>query len=276
MTTPALGGAHALRRELRTLHAVIHRDLLRMAVRPWNTVMMLLHPLVFLFAFGAGLGSLISPSATGTHYSTYLFPGILVMAVQAPALAVGIRLITDRASGLLREILMTPARRGTLLAGLCAGGTAVATCQGILLLALAGTVHLPYSLLFLVGTLGVLALTAFTLTALTAALAVTMTDVETFHTVLGLVMLPLLFTSGAFFPLSRMPEPLTTLAAANPLAYSVDLLHHVINTHTSPGLVAPGVRWAGWTPPPAAKTALLALTGAAALGLATHRFSRPQ
>jgi ABC-2 type transport system permease protein len=46
-----------------------------------------------------------------------------------------------------------------------------------------------------------------------------------FHLVMNLVLFPLLFMSGAFFPLGDLPFWLKLLAAANPLSYAVDLLH---------------------------------------------------
>ncbi len=83
--------------------------------------MLLLQPVLYLFLLGGGLAALIPHSRLGTGYQTYLFPGMLMMTVQTPAIMVGIRLITDRQSGCLRELLMAPVHRSTLLLGVCAG-----------------------------------------------------------------------------------------------------------------------------------------------------------
>lgn len=97
-----------LRHELRAVHGLVHRDLLRLAGQRAHTALMLLHPVLYLLILGGGLARLIPDSTLGVGYQTYLFPGMLMMTVQTPAILVGIRLITDRQSGYLRELLMAP------------------------------------------------------------------------------------------------------------------------------------------------------------------------
>ncbi|MFB7940906.1 ABC transporter permease [Streptomyces sp. NPDC056049] len=268
--------AGRVRRELRAVHALVHRDLLRLARQRVPTALMLLHPVLYLFILGGGLAALIPAASLGVGYQTYLFPGMLMMTVQTPAIMVGIRLITDRQSGYLRELLMAPVSRTSLLLGSCAGGTLVAAVQGTVLLALAGAVGLPYDPVLLVLLLGGMVLASFALTALSLALAVGLRSPDTFHTLLGVVMMPLLFLSGGFFPLASLPGWAQALAAANPLAYGVDVLRRTIALR-APGQTAAGsVEWAGRQPPLALEAGLLLAVGALALLWAARRFSRPE
>ncbi|NML51825.1 ABC transporter permease [Streptomyces sp. R302] len=288
MTTTATGGrvgidtctgtgtGTGLRRELRAVHALVHRDLLRLACQRIPTALMLLHPVLYLFILGGGLAALIPTTSLGVGYRTYLFPGMLMMTVQTPAIMVGIRLITDRQSGYLRELLMAPVGRTTLLLGSCAGGTLVATVQGAVLLLLAGAVGLPYDPVLLVLLLGGLVLASFAITALSLALAVGLRSPETFHTLLGLVMMPLLFLSGGFFPLTSLPGWAQALAAANPLAYGVDVLRRSIALRAPEQAAADGLAWAGHPPPLLLEAGLLLAAGAAALTWAARRFGRPE
>ncbi|MFG3041390.1 ABC transporter permease [Streptomyces sp. NPDC048330] len=265
-----------LRHELRAVHALIHRDLLRLAGYRTQTALMLLQPALYLLILGGGLAALIPRSQLGVGYQTYLFPGILMMTVQTPAIMVGVRLITDRQSGYLRELLMAPVHRTTLLLGNCAGGTLVATVQGAVLLGLAGAVGLPYDPLLLALLLAAMILASFTITALALALAVSLSRPDLFHTLLGLVMMPLLFLSGGFFPLSSLPGWAHTLAAANPLAYAVDLLRRCIALRVPDQASVSGIEWAGGPPPLLVEAALLLVTGILALLWAARRFSRPE
>ncbi|MER7398537.1 ABC transporter permease [Streptomyces sp. NPDC000151] len=274
MTAGALDPPGALLRELRAVHALVLRDLLRMLGQPLQTVVTLVQPLLFLLLLGGGLAALVPATAVGGDYRTYLFPGVLVMTVQTPAVTVGMRLITDRESGYLRETLMAPVRRSSLLYGSCLGGTAVATAQGAVLLAASGTVGLPYRPLLLLALLATMALTSFVLTALTAALAIGIRSVESFHTLLGLALMPLLFLSGAFFPLTALPGWLTQLTAVNPLAYAVDVLRRSIAQYVPGGLASTGVRWGDWQPPAVLELLALALLGAGGLAWAARRFGR--
>ncbi|MEV0600494.1 ABC transporter permease [Streptomyces sp. NPDC050315] len=274
MTAGALDPPGTLLRELRAVHALVLRDLLRMLGQPVQTVVMLVQPLLFLVLLGGGLAALVPSTAVGGDYRTYLFPGVLVMTVQTPAVTVGIRLITDRESGYLRETLMAPVRRSSLLYGSCLGGTAVATAQGAVLLAASGAVGLPYRPLLLLSLLATMALAAFVITALTAALAIGIRTVEAFHTLLGLALMPLLFLSGAFFPLTALPGWLSQLTAVNPLAYAVDVLRRSIERYVPGGVASSGVRWADWQPPAVLELLVLALLGVGGLAWAARRFGR--
>lgn len=265
-----------LRHELRAVHALVHRDLLRLACQRVPTALMLLHPVLYLFILGGGLAALIPAAALGVGYRTYLFPGMLMMTVQTPAIMVGIRLITDRQSGYLRELLMAPVGRATLLLGSCAGGTLVATVQGAVLLLLAGAVGLPYDPVLLALLLGGMLLASFAVTALSLALAVGLRAPETFHTLLGLVMMPLLFLSGGFFPLTSLPGWAQALAAANPLAYGVDVLRRSIALRAPDQAAADGLAWAGHQPPLLLEAGLLLAVGVTALLWAARRFGRPE
>ncbi|MEZ7003168.1 ABC transporter permease [Streptomyces sp. AD55] len=265
-----------MRRELRAVHALVHRDLLRLSCQHTHTALMLIQPVLYLFVLGGGLAALIPESRLGVGYQAYLFPGMLMMTVQTPAIMVGIRLITDRQSGYLRELLMAPVRRSTLLLGNCAGGTLVAAVQGAVLLALAGAVGLPYDPVLLALLLAGMVLASFTITALSLALAVTLGRPEVFHMLLGLVMMPLLFLSGGFFPLHALPGWAQTLAAFNPLAYGVDLLRRSIELRVPDHVAATGIAWFGRQPPLPLEAAALLATGAVALLWAAHRFGRPE
>ncbi|MEU3605417.1 ABC transporter permease [Streptomyces sp. NPDC035033] len=270
------GRASRLRRELRAVHALVHRDLLRLARQRTSTALMLLQPVLYLFILGGGLAALIPAGALGVGYRTYLFPGMLMMTVQAPAIMVGVRLITDRQSGYLRELLMAPVGRATLLLGSCAGGTLVATVQGAVLLGLAGAVGLPYDPVLLALLLGGMVLVSFAITALSLALALGLRAPEAFHTLLGLVMMPLLFLSGGFFPLASLPGWTQALAAVNPLAYGVDVLRRSIALRVPGHEAAGGVEWSGGRPPLPLEAGVLLACGVLALLWAARRFSRPE
>ncbi|MFE9413397.1 ABC transporter permease [Streptomyces sp. NPDC006704] len=265
-----------LRHEARAIHALVHRDLLRLASQPVHTALMLVQPVIYLFVLGGGLATLIPTASLGVGYQSYLFPGVLMMTVQTPTIMVGIRLITDRQSGYLRELLMAPVRRPTLLLGTCAGGTLVSTAQGAVLLALAGAIGLPYDPVLLLLLIAAMVLCSFTLTALALTLAVSLSRPEIFNMLLGLVMMPLVLFSGGFFPIANLPGWAHTVAAANPLAYGVDLLRRCIALRVPGQASGAGVTWSSFQPPLLVEGTLLLTLGTVALLWAAHVFSRPE
>ena len=170
-------------------------------------------------------------------------------------------------------------RRGALVVGKCAGGASVATLQGVLMLVLAGLVHVPYKPLLLVILLAEMALTAFVMTAMGVLVASRIQQVESFQVVMQFLVLPMFFLSGAVFPLDRLPKWLTALTKIDPLTYAVDPMRRAVFAHTSlPAPVrqalSPGVSWNGWRLPTLAELAMVATLAALMLGVAVVQFSR--
>ncbi|MCF2436417.1 ABC transporter permease [Streptomyces thinghirensis] len=182
--------------ELAALRALVRRGTTRLVASPAQAGLTLLNPLLYFVVLGTGLQGMVGSTSGTGDYMTYVYPGILMMAVQMPALNAGMSIVRDRETGLLRAVLVAPVRRDTFLVGKCLGSTATATAQGGLLLAFAPLAGLPYDPLLLLALLGELALVAFTLTALVTLAAVRITRIETFQSALGVTMLPLFFLSG--------------------------------------------------------------------------------
>jgi ABC-2 type transport system permease protein len=219
---------HGFLRESRAAGMVWRRELLHYARNPTRLIMALAQPVVYLLVLGTGIGALLPD---GSEYLTYLFPGVLVMTVQAPAIAIGASIFVDREAGFLREMLVAPVHRTTLLAGRCAGGSTVATCQGVIVLSLAGVAHIPYEPALMIALVAEMALIAFTMTAFVTLLAVAITRTTTFHAALGFTLTPMTFLSGALFPMDGLPGWLTALMAANPLTYLIDPVRQTIETY---------------------------------------------
>ncbi|QQN76423.1 ABC transporter permease [Streptomyces sp. XC 2026] len=264
------------RREVRALRALWWRELLRLANNRVHMVLMLLNPLLFLLVLGTGLGSMLDSGTGDGDYVSYLFPGILLMAVQAPALAAGLSIVRDREVGLLRGVLVAPVRRGTLLIGKCLGSATAAALQGGLLLAFAGFAGLSYHPLLLLALLAELTLIALTMTAFITLASVWITRITTFQSASSLAMLPLFFLSGALFSLDGLPLWLRVLTLLNPLTYAVDALRQTVAHGLPAGTFEPGLDWGGWAPPLGLELAVMSGLGAVALTLAAHRFARAE
>jgi ABC-2 type transport system permease protein len=268
-----------LRAELRAARMVWLRELLHFVRDGAASLIALLQPLLFLFVLGVGLARLLAGTggAAASDYLTFLFPGVLVMAAQPAAISAGASIVWDRQSGFLREMLVSPVRRGTLLVGKCLGGATVATCQSTVVLLGAGLVHVPYRLGLFTLLLAELALTALAMTALGALVAVAITRVRTFSTILGVLMTPLVFLSGLMFPVGAMPGWMAWAALADPLTYAVDAMRQTVVARTRthpPGTLFEPVSWGGWHPPPLVELAVVGALTVVMMAVATRRFSR--
>src|SRR5438105_15468220 len=106
----------------------------------------LIQPVLFLFVLGTGLSTITSGSSSqNVNLRTFMYPGALSMAVLFTAMFSAASIVWDREFGFLREMLVAPISRWSIVVGKCLGGATTASMQGVLILALAGVVGVPYS-----------------------------------------------------------------------------------------------------------------------------------
>ena len=104
------------------MKTVWRRDLIRFAGNRAQVVTWLMQPLLFLFVLGAGLQSLSAASTGGVDLKTFIFPGVLCVAVMFTAMVSAASLVWDRELGFLREMMVAPVSRTSILVGKCLAG----------------------------------------------------------------------------------------------------------------------------------------------------------
>ncbi|MQS37334.1 ABC transporter permease [Streptomyces katsurahamanus] len=253
------------------------REMIRLRHNPVRLAMGMVTPLLFLVVLGTGLEAASSSlgKAQLNDYRAYLFPGTLVMSVQAPAIAVGISLVWDRRLGVLRQMLVAPFPRSSIMFGLALGGATTGGIYGLMVLSVGGIASIQYTPMLLVVLLEVL-LISLMFTALGLLAAVTIRQVETFQIVVNLSMMPLMFFSGAMFPPNGLPGWLDTVVKLNPLTYGVDAVRRTLPGPESLTSEQTRLLLGDWHPPVILELGLLAAITAAALAVATRRFARSQ
>ncbi|GAA4640525.1 hypothetical protein GCM10023196_106380 [Actinoallomurus vinaceus] len=257
--------------ELRAALALWRRETTRYVRNRVHLVLTLLQPMLYLLIIGTGLGTLVS-HAGRSDYRTFLFPGVLLLAVQIAAVGSAGSIVRDREGGFLREMLVAPVHRSTLLLGKCLGAATIAIGQGTAVLVLAPVAGVPYNPLLLATLIFEIAVLALVLTALTALLAVSITNIDTFYATASAIVLPMTFLSGMLFPTTRAPGWLVTLMVINPLLYMTDVLRRTIQAYLPAHTAMPPTH--PWHPPIVAELAAIALVGLIALFQAARRFSR--
>jgi ABC-2 type transport system permease protein len=201
------------------------------------------------------------------------------MAVLFTAIFRAASLVWDRELGFLREMMVAPVSRSSIIVGKCLGGATIAASQGIVVLALAGLVDVPYDPVLILGALGLMLLLALTVTAFGILVAVWIKQAQTFTSVMQMFVMPMFFVSGAFYPVSGLPTWLGVMNRLDPLTYAVDPLRHLVFNHldiseTARRTLDPGVTWWGWHVPPLFEAGMVLALGVAMMGAAIRRFSR--
>jgi ABC-2 type transport system permease protein len=269
------------RSEVRAVQVLWRRDLIRFADDPMRIGTWLIQPLLFLFVLGSGLQTLSGASTHGVNLKTFIFPGILVIALVFSAMFSAASLVWDRELGFMREMMVAPVSRSSIVLGKCLGGTSIAASQGLIVLALAGLVHVPYDPLLLLGIVGLQLLIAFTVTAFGVLVATSIKQAQTFTWVMQLLVMPMYFLSGALYPVSGLPTWLGVLTRLNPLTYAVDPMRRLVFSHldiseAARRTLAPGVTWFGWRVPSLLEAAIVLALGLAMLSVAIFQFTRTE
>ena len=240
--------------EARAIWVVLKREAIRFANDPLRVIVGVLQPILFLFVMGSGLGSLVK---FGPHLNlrTFLYPGAAAMSVLFTAMFSAGSIVWDREFGFLREMLVAPVSRTSLVIGKCLGGALVSSVQGVLMICISGLAGVPYSLPLMFTVLAELLLLALTITAFGLVMAARIRQFQSFMAVTQMLVMPLFFLSGAMYPLSGLPAWLRALTRVDPLTYAVDPVRKVVFEHlhsVPPKLVkelVPGVTWEGWHVP---------------------------
>ncbi|MBV9466021.1 MAG: ABC transporter permease [Solirubrobacterales bacterium] len=267
--------------ELRAIRIVWRRELIRFRADRMRMVTTLVQPLLFLFVLGSGLQRLSSAGTHGVSLKTFIYPGILCIAVMFTAMFSAASIVWDREFGFLREMMVAPVRRSSIVIGKCLGGATVAGIQGVIVICLAGLVHVPYDPVLILGVFGLQLLLAFAITAFGVMVAVRIKQMQSFMGVMQMVVMPMFFTSGALFPASGLPGWLTVLNRLDPLTYAVDPMRRLVFSHLTISPAArraldPGITWWGWHVPALLEAGVIVALGLVMLTVAIWEFSRTE
>jgi ABC-2 type transport system permease protein len=274
--------ARGLRHDLHAVGIVWRRELIRFRGDRLRAVTSLIQPVLFLFILGTGLGSLAGRSLPpGIDFKTFIYPGVLAMSVLFTAIFSAASIVWDREFGFLREIMVAPVSRASIVVGKCLGGATIATFQGVIFLILAGFAGVPYNPLLFLTLIGELLLLAFTITAFGVMMAARIKQFQAFMAVTQMLTMPLFFLSGALYPLSGLPAWLSVLTRIDPLTYVVGPMRHAVFSHlTMPALfsshLSPAITWDGWAVPLGLSVGLVAIMGLAMMGIAIAEFSKTE
>src|ERR1700733_7805999 len=181
----------SLASELREIKIVWRRELIRYRSDRLRMITTLVQPLLFLFVLGSGLQQLSSASTHGVDLKTFIYPGILCISVMFTAMFSAASIVWDREFGFLREMMVAPVRRSSIVIGKVLGGATVASFQGVILLALAWAVHVPYSVTLVLGIFALQLLLAFSITAFGVMIAARITQIQSFMGVMQLIVTPM-------------------------------------------------------------------------------------
>jgi len=183
----------------------------------------LIIPILFLVFLGMGLNNLITGLGQDVEYINFLVPGIIGMSMIFTSMFAGMSVLWDRQFGFLKEIMVAPVSRVSIVLGRILGSSTTSIIQGILVLLLAIVMgFVSINIFSFMLSIVFMLFIAVTFIGLGLIFASKMRDMQGFGLIMNFIMFPLLFLSGALFPLENLPGWIKIITYIDPLTYGVD------------------------------------------------------
>ena len=192
-------------------------------------------PVLFLLIFGGGLSgtmeSLVMSGMEGEgnfQYVKFVFPGIVAMTILMTAVFSSLSIIQDKEFGYMKEIMVSPISRVYIALGKMLGASTVAFIQGVMMFLLIPFLGIRYDFINLIKVLPFMFLLACTLASVGLLIASLLKSTQGFQLIVQIIVMPMVFLSGALFPVSNMPGWMDIIVKLNPITYGVDIMKKVM------------------------------------------------
>ena len=216
----------------------------------FSTIQPLMQLILFVFVFGS-----IANIGTGESYRDFVVPAVLVQAIAFAAMGSGVGIAYDLQSGMIDRFRSLPIARSAFLVGRTLSDSFRLGLQSLLLVACSLVIGFRFhnGLLSAVGMVIVIVLFGMALTAFSAWVGLAVKDPETVQPAVFIPVLPLVFTSSAFAPVSKLPGWMQAVAKVNPVTAAIDAarglalgdaaLYKVSNIHLDTALWHFAISW---------------------------------
>ncbi len=201
----------------------------------------IIQPLVYFLALGYGFNSIFQKAGRGS-YVQFIVPGVIAQTILFTSIFWGANIIFDKQFGFLKETLVAPVSRTTIMLGGALGGATIGVIQGValFLIALAFGFH-PYNWPMIPLTVIFMAILSLAMVSFSSAIGATVNDMPSFMAMTNFLVVPLFFLSGSMYPLDNIPGVMKIIATINPLSYAVDAMRSTLINQSHFGLVTDSI-----------------------------------
>ena len=212
---------------VRALGTIIRRRLSITVRTPRSLVLPLVAPVLFALVIAPALANTIHPGPGQTAYMTFVALSTAGLLIPLNCLFSGLGVIIDRQQGAMRELLVAPIRRSTIVFGNLAAVLALTAVQVAVLVGLSAARGAHYTtgsrtLWFLAAAVVFIVL----MYGLAEILTVRLPNAEEYiGAVPALAIVPFFF-AGSLFPLTALPGWLAAVAKVLPLTHALALFRY--------------------------------------------------
>jgi ABC-2 type transport system permease protein len=220
--------------------AVAQVEFIKLLRDPTEMFTRAVQPALWLVVFGQVLAHARGIYSGEVGYLAFITPGILAQSVLFSAIFYGIAVIWERDLGVVHKLLVSPARRSSLVFGKAVSAGFRGTVQAFVIyaIALALRITIRHDPEAIAGVLVSVILGSGIFSTFSLIIACLVKTRERFMGIGQVLTMPMFFASNAIYPLDLMPGWLRRIAAVNPLTYLVDALRQfmlpgIVTTHSA-------------------------------------------
>jgi ABC-2 type transport system permease protein len=215
-----------MKRLFRESAAIVEVELVKLFRDPTEIISRAIQPVLWLVVFGQVLAQVRGIHTGRLSYLAFITPGILAQSVLFSSIFYGIAVIWERDLGVVHKLLVSPARRSSLVFGkaVAAGFRGILQASVIYLIAFIMHVSLRLDPLAILAVLASVMLGSGIFATFSLIIACIVKTRERFMGIGQLLTMPMFFASNAIYPLDIMPAWLRVIAQINPLTYLIDAL----------------------------------------------------
>ena len=226
------------------IYTIWRREIIKFSRTRSRIVSSVVMPIVWLTFIGVGFSS--SVQLPGVEYMDFLAPGIVGMIILFTSIFSGVSVIWDRQFGFLKEILVAPVSRISIVLGKTMGGATVAVIHGAIMLAISSAMGLiPFDSNF-AAAFGFMGLTSVCFVSIGLIIATQMRSMEGFQTIMSFLIMPIFFLSGALFPIENTPGWMQLASYFDPLTYGIDGIRNSLGIQGNVPIIANGLVLTGF------------------------------
>lgn len=214
---------------MNTVFALWKRGLKAFVRNKTGLVFSLIFPFFFVYVFGA-----IFKNDFIENPISYMLSGVIITTVFESSLNLASSTVDDMVTGFMKEVLVSPAKRIAVAMGQLSSAATVSTLQGILILVIGLFIGIKFTtwttpLYILISMIFI----GIVFSGVGLFLATKVRNGQTFQIVKTAVTMPLTFLSGAYIPLSMLPDTLKFVAYINPMTYATAFFRMIVLEKTN-------------------------------------------
>lgn len=210
-------------RVLADIALLAQRNLIKSVRMPMYIVFSTIQPFMQLVLFVFVFGSVASIGG-GISYKDYVVPAVLVQTMTFAGMGSGVGIARDLDSGMIDRFRSLPIARSAFLVGRTSSDSLRLGVQACLLVVAATLMGFRFhnGVLPALAMLVIVVMFGLALTTFSAWMGLTVRDPETVQAAMFIPVLPLVFTSSAFAPISRLPGWMQPFAEWSPVTAAID------------------------------------------------------